>query len=73
MGKDCCSVPYVLEKAPTISILPLNASNSHNPVMDVEDDNVEEVGSREDEYIEVEREVEREVNEQKEDARGGER
>ena len=41
--------------------------------MDVEDDRVEEVGSREDERIEVEGEVEREMNVQKEDARGGER
>ena len=41
--------------------------------MDVENVRVEEVGSREDEHIEVEREGEREVNEQKEDARGDER
>ena len=47
MGKDCCSVPYIPEKAPL--------SDCQNPVMDVEDDRVEEVGSREDEHIEVER------------------
>ena len=71
MGKDCCSVPYVPEKAP-LSIPPINASDCQNPVMDVEDDRVEEVGSREDKRIEVEGEVEREMNVQK-DARGGER
>ena len=72
MGKDCCSVPSVPKKAP-LSIPPINASDCQNPVMDVEDDRVEEVGSREDERIEVEGEVEREMNVQKEDARGGER
>ena len=71
-SKDCCSVPYVPEKAP-LSIPPINASDCQNPVMDVEDDRVEEVGSREDERSEVEGEVEREMNVQKEDARGGER
>ena len=33
----------------------INASDCQNPVMDMEDDRVEEVRSREDEHIEVER------------------